>query len=157
MSSPLAHKEGSIESRRQAMQAAIDSGKPAIERNRLGQFATPYPLAVEIARYVRSLVGSPEGGIRFADPSIGSGSFFSAALAVFGSDGIRSSIGVEIDSAFADAARKLWTDAGLDVVRGDFTRIVAADPCPPAPNVILANPPYHVPSHHYRPGRRRSV
>ncbi|MCC6562060.1 MAG: SAM-dependent DNA methyltransferase, partial [Xanthomonadales bacterium] len=136
-----------IESRRQAMQAAIDSGKPAIERNRLGQFATPYPLAVEIARYVRSLVGSPEGGIRFADPSIGSGSFFSAALAVFGSDGIRSSIGVEIDSAFADAARKLWTDAGLDVVRGDFTRIVAADPCPPAPNVILANPPY-VRHHH---------
>ena len=80
-------------------------------------------------------------------PSIGSGSFFSAALAVFGSKRISSAVGVELDPAFADAARNLWADAGLEVVRGDFTRIVAAGSCPPAPNVILANPPY-VRHHH---------
>jgi hypothetical protein len=136
-----------IESRRQAIQADIDTGKSAAERNRLGQFATPNALAIDIARYVESVLGQTQGNIRFADPSIGSGSFFSAALAVFGSERIDSAIGVELDSTFADAAFNLWADAGLEVVHGDFTRVVANGSCPPAPNVILANPPY-VRHHH---------
>ena len=55
-------------------------GLPA-ERNRLGQFATPNALAIDIARYVKSLIGD-HSCIHFADPAIGTGSFFSAALAV---------------------------------------------------------------------------
>ncbi|MEQ1831225.1 MAG: hypothetical protein ABL921_35085, partial [Pirellula sp.] len=94
-----------IESRRQAIQAEIDTRKSAAERNRLGQFATPNALAVEIARYVKSVLGRTKGSIRFADPSIGSGSFFSAALEVFGSKQISSAVGIELDPAFADAAR----------------------------------------------------
>ena len=129
------------------MQADIDTRKSAAERNRLGQFATPYALALDITRYVESLINRRKSGIRFADPSIGSGSFFSAALAVFGSKRIKSAVGVELDPAFAEAARDLWADAGLDVVRGDFTRVVATGSCPPAPNVVLANPPY-VRHHH---------
>ena len=143
----IAHEDTLIESRRQAIQAEIDTRKSAAERNRLGQFATPNALAVEIARYVQSVLGRTKGSIRFADPSIGSGSFFSAALAVFGSKRISSAVGVELDPAFADAARNLWADAGLEVMRGDFTRVVATGSCPPAPNVILANPPY-VRHHH---------
>ncbi len=143
----IAYEDNLIESRRQAIQADIDTRKSAAERNRLGQFATPNALAVDIARYVESVLGRTQGGIRFADPSIGSGSFFSAALAVFGSKRISSAVGVELDPAFADAARNLWTDAGLKVVRGDFTLVVATGSCPPAPNVILANPPY-VRHHH---------
>jgi len=143
----IAYEDNLIELRRQAIQADIDTRKSAVERNRLGQFATPNALAVDIARYVESVLGRTKGSIRFADPSIGSGSFFSAALAVFGSQRISSAVGVEIDPAFADAARNLWGDAGLEVVRGDFTRVVAAGSCPPAPNVILANPPY-VRHHH---------
>ena len=140
--------ENPVEIHRQVIQADIDSRNSAAERNRLGQFATPHALAVDIARYVESLIIDPrKNGIRFADPSIGSGSFFSAALAVFGSKRIKSAVGVELDPAFADAARELWTDAGLEVVRGDFTRIVANGSCPPAPNVVLANPPY-VRHHH---------
>ncbi len=139
--------DNSIESRRQAIQADIDARKTAAERNRLGQFATPNALAVDIARYVESILGRSKGDIRFADPSIGSGSFFSAALAVFRSKRISSAVGVELDPAFADAARDLWADAGLEVVRGDFTQVVANSSCPPAPNVILANPPY-VRHHH---------
>lgn len=136
-----------IESRRQAIQADIDARKSAAERNRLGQFATPNALAVQIARYVDSLLAQTKGSIRFADPSIGSGSFFSAALAVFGSKRIASAIGVELDPAFADAARHLWGDEGLEVLLGDFTRVIANGSCPTAPNVILANPPY-VRHHH---------
>ncbi len=142
-----AQHENLVEIRRQALQADIDSRKSATERNRLGQFATPNVLAVNIARYVESLIDQPKGGIRFADPSIGSGSFFSAALAVFGTKRISSAVGVELDSAFADAARDLWAHSMLEVVRGDFTEIVANGSCPPAPNVILANPPY-VRHHH---------
>lgn len=143
-----AHPHTAIEVRRQTIQADIDTRKSAAERNRLGQFATPNALAVDIARYVKSLmIEQGADRIRFADPSIGSGSFFSAALAVFGSERMMGAVGVEIDPAFADAARELWTGAGLNVVHGDFTRIVANGSCPAAPNVILANPPY-VRHHH---------
>jgi adenine-specific DNA-methyltransferase len=142
-----AHHNNPTETRRQSMQAAIDATKSAAERNRLGQFATPNALAVDIARYVGSLVGTLMKGIHFADPSIGSGSFYSAALAVYGAKRIESAVGVELDPAFVGAARDLWADAGLEVVRGDFTRLVADGSCPPAPNLILANPPY-VRHHH---------
>jgi adenine-specific DNA-methyltransferase len=136
-----------VETRRQAIQAEIDARRSGAERNRLGQFATPNSLAVEIARYVATLLGRKRDGIRFADPSIGTGSFFSAALMVFGRDRIASAVGIELDPAFCDAARDLWADAGLEVVRGDFTRIVASPSRPAAPNLILANPPY-VRHHH---------
>lgn len=141
-----AQQHNSVEARRQAIQAEIDARKSAAERNRLGQFATPYGLAVEIAEYVATHLKGIGREIRFADPAIGSGSFFSAALATFGSRRIRNAIGVELDPAFADAARDLWAAAGLEVVRGDFTRVVANGLCP-APNVVLANPPY-VRHHH---------
>lgn len=140
-------ENNSIEIRRQVVQADIDMWKSAAERNRLGQFATPNALAVDIARYVEFVLGRSKDSVRFADPSIGSGSFFSAALTVFGSKRISSAVGVEIDPAFVTAARNLWCDAGLEVVSGDFTRIVANGSRPPAPNVILANPPY-VRHHH---------
>jgi adenine-specific DNA-methyltransferase len=143
----IAQQENSVEIRRQAIQIEIDSRRSAAERNRLGQFATPNDLAIEIARYVESIYGRKKAGIHFADPSIGSGSFFSAALAVFGPKRIKKAVGVELDPAFCDAARELWADAGLEVVHGDFTRIVGSGSRPPSPNVILANPPY-VRHHH---------
>jgi len=135
-----------IETRRQAIQAEIDRQRSASDRNRLGQFATPNPLAVDITRYVAKLVGR-KCGIRFADPAIGSGSFYSAALSEFGKERMKSAVGVEIDSAFCDAARDLWGKAGLQVLRGDFTRVVANGSRPSPPNIILANPPY-VRHHH---------
>lgn len=141
------HNTETIEDRRQALQAQIDTGRSMAERNRLGQFATPNVLAVEIATYVASLLQRSGKAIRFADPAIGSGSFFSATLAVFGADRIKSAVGIEIDPAFCEVARRLWSDTGLKMVSGDFTRIVASDAAPPAPNLIMANPPY-VRHHH---------
>jgi len=138
----IARHEDPIETRRQAIQAALDARKSPAERNRLGQFATPNALAIEIARYVQSVAGRRLRAVRFADPAIGTGSFYSAALAVFGPERIESAVGVELDPGFCDAARDLWAEAGLDVVPGDFTRIVATSIRPVAPNLILANPPY---------------
>lgn len=135
------------ETRRQVLQRELDSLKSAEERNRLGQFATPYPLALEIARYIKSLLKPRHPRPRFADPSIGSGSFYSAASAVFGHDGLEHATGIELDPAFAAAAEDLWGRSGLHVIRGDFTRVIAQGHCPPAPNLILANPPY-VRHHH---------
>lgn len=143
----IAHHDNTTEAKRQSIQTAIDATKSAAERNRFGQFATPNSLAVEIARYVAALIGMQEHRIRFADPSIGSGSFFSAALSVYGPKRLESAVGVELDPAFANAARGLWADAGLEVVLGDFTRVVANGSRPSAPNLILANPPY-VRHHH---------
>lgn len=143
----ITQHDNPTETRRQSIQAAIDATKSRAERNRLGQFGTPHALAVDIARFVGSLIGERKGGIRFADPSIGSGSFFSAALAVYGRKRIKSAVGVELDPAFCNAARDLWADAGLEVVQGDFSRVVANASCPRAPNMILANPPY-VRHHH---------
>lgn len=143
----LAPNDNSIEARRQAIQAALDGRKPAAERNRLGQFATPNDLAIEIARYVQSVTGRALRAVRFADPALGTGSFYSAALTVFGRERIKGAVGVEIDSAFCEAARDLWADTGLDVVDGDFTKVVASSLCPAAPNLVLANPPY-VRHHH---------
>jgi hypothetical protein len=142
-----ARHKNSIEARRQTTQVALDARKSAAERNRLGQFATPNALAIEIARYVQSVAGGGLPTVRFADPALGTGSFYSAALTVFGRERIENAVGVELDSAFCDAARDLWADAGLDVVRGDFTQIVASNHRPVAPNLILANPPY-VRHHH---------
>lgn len=143
----IGRHENPIEGRRQTIQAALDAGRSASERNRLGQFATPNALAIEIAQYVQSVAGGRLRAVRFADPAIGTGSFYSAALAVFGRERIESAIGVELDPGFYNAARDLWVRTGLELVRGDFTRIVASSSRPAAPNLILANPPY-VRHHH---------
>jgi predicted RNA methylase len=134
-------RETATEMRRQGIQSALDSAKSPAERNRLGQFATPIELAMDIAGYVRLLVDPSLSEIRFADPAIGTGSFFSAARAAFRDSRIKSAVGVEIDAQFCNAARELWAHAGLEVICKDFTKLMA-DGCPLiAPNLILANPP----------------
>ena len=114
----------SIESRRQEHQTHLDTLKTAAERNKWGQFATPTELALSIARYVRDVAGL--GTIRFLDPAIGTGSFYSALRETFPSDSIETATGIELDSAFAQAAEDLWSKSGLNIVRGDFNSRRAA-------------------------------
>jgi adenine-specific DNA-methyltransferase len=147
MISAIAEEHAQREALRQSMQVRLDAVNSSAERNRLGQFATPYDLAVDIARYVGSLILRENAEINFADPSIGTGSFFSAALKVFGSERMKSALGIELDPAFANAAEELWADAGLKILQGDFTRVMTRSPQLYKPNVILANPPY-VRHHH---------
>lgn len=131
-----------IEERRGQEQACLDSLKTARERNKWGQFATPPELALSIARYAHSLL--EEKPVRFLDPAIGTGSFYSALLQAFPPERIEVATGVELDPIFAEAAAALWGNAGLRVVRGDFTE----QPLPSQRfNVILTNPPY-VRHHH---------
>ena len=141
-----------LESARLAEQSRLDRLKGAEERNRLGQFATPSLLALAIARHLLGLWGNRPGPVRFLDPSVGSGSFFSAFRAAFPPGMVGRSLGVELDPAFAEVAARLWGPEGLAVTRGDFTRL---DP-PPGDrlaDLILANPPY-VRHHHLGLGEK---
>ncbi|MHB1155494.1 MAG: Eco57I restriction-modification methylase domain-containing protein [Phycisphaerales bacterium] len=140
-------RNSTVELCRQSVQTILDAGKSQAERNRMGQFATPNVLAIDIARHVASLIPDRNAAIHFADPAIGSGSFFSAAMTVWGRRRIHSAVGIEIDPTVADAARDLWADTSLRMICDDFTKVVANGSCPPAPNLLLANPPY-VRHHH---------
>ncbi|MGH6803626.1 MAG: hypothetical protein ACREC3_09705, partial [Methyloceanibacter sp.] len=84
------------EQQRLALQASLDGQKSPAERNRLGQFATPTALAEDILRYAVSLL--PSGAtVRFLDPAIGTGSFYSALLKVFPKKHIAEALGFELD------------------------------------------------------------
>lgn len=135
----------SIEERRQKEQTHLDSLKTAPERNKWGQFATPPGLAFSLARYAHALMGKT--AVRFLDPALGTGSFFSAASRAFGQRSIIAATGVELDPLFAEAAGVLWSGQGLHVIKGDFTK-----QRPPAQlfNLVLSNPPYV--RHHHLPG-----
>lgn len=127
------------EKRRLGEQQRLDSLKSAVERNVWGQFATPPGLAEEMLQYARPLTGR----VRFLDPAIGTGSFYSALRKVFERDHIEAAAGIELDPSFAEVARQLWADSGLQVMEADFTRLQ-----PEARfNLIVSNPPY-VRHHH---------
>lgn len=143
-------QERTIEGCRQAEQVRLDRLKSAAERNQWGQFATPFDLALSLTNYVRAMNGG--GRVRFLDPAIGTGSFFSALSQVFPSDLIESASGVELDPLFAEAAERLWGKSGLRVIRGDFTQQESPER---RFNLVLANPPY-VRHHHFAgPGKER--
>lgn len=144
-----------VEIMRLAEQDRLDRLKAPEERNRLGQFATPNSLAVEIAGYSLQIWGDRPGSVRFLDPSIGTASFYSAIRQIFPPPLIGSASGIEIDPPFAEAAIRLWGPMGLDVTAADFTRL---DPPPIGRrfNLILANPPY-VRHHHLDPEEKRRL
>lgn len=128
------------------MQARLDAAKTQADRNRLGQFSTPTALATDILRFGVALLGE-ETPIRFLDPAIGTGSFFSALLSTVPLERIEAAKGYELDTHYGAPARKLWRGTPLDLEIGDFTKAV-----PPASeaeryNLLVCNPPY-VRHHH---------
>jgi hypothetical protein len=135
-----------LERRRQQAQALLDSQKDAEARNRAGQFATPPRLALDIATYAWEQWQQRADPVRFLDPALGTGSFYSAARQVFPPAVIGAAAGMEIDPQVAEAADSLWRPAGFQVVQGDFTKSQAPPP-EQRFNLIVTNPPY-VRHHH---------
>ena len=136
------------EARRVVLQEELDARKGQAERNRMGQFATPPGLAVDILRYARDRLGGTEG-VRFIDPAIGTGAFYSALLTAFPRSAVAAAVGYEIDRHYGAPAAELWNGSGgLDLRLEDFTR---ADPPPPADklDLLICNPPYV--RHHHIP------
>lgn len=136
-----------IEGLRQAEQVRLDSLKTASERNQWGQFATPFELALSLARYAHKTLG--EGKLRFLDPAIDTGSFYSALARAVPEATMEAAVGIELDPLFAEAARNLWSKSGLQIVQGDFTKQTPAQRF----NLVLTNPPY-VRHHHLESGEK---
>src|ERR1035438_6187797 len=109
-----------IETRRLKTQDALDAQKTQKERNKLGQFATPGSLALDIISYANSIIPREER-IRFLDPAFGTGSFYSALLQIFDNTRIAQAMGFEVDAHYAGEAEKLWAGTGLELLVEDFT------------------------------------
>lgn len=133
-----------LELERVCMQVDLDARKTQLERNMLGQFATPGALADEILGYSKTLLSTAEN-VSFLDPAIGTGAFYSAFRSMFAEDRISDALGFEIDSHYNDPATQLWSDSNLTLVHGDFTKQVPI----PRFNLIICNPPY-VRHHHLK-------
>ena len=134
-----------LETRRLALQDELDARKDAAARNRMGQFATPGSLAVDIQRYAKTHLGRKER-LRFIDPAIGTGAFYSALLRVSSETCIDAAIGYEIDPHYGRPAAELWDKTGLEIILGNFTRADAPE-ASDRYNLLICNPPY-VRHHH---------
>ncbi len=134
-----------IEEHRIAVQAELDSAKCQAERNRMGQFATPTELASEILHYAKEQLPDSEP-VRFIDPAIGTGSFYSALLAAFPANRVNGAVGYEVDAHYGEPAIGLWKGTTLDIRIEDFT--LASPPFDADRfNLLICNPPY-VRHHH---------
>jgi len=129
------------EGKRLTLQADLDSRKTQDARNKLGQFATPPALALDIAKYLVKLVPAREK-VRFLDPAFGTGAFYSAVLAIT-SGRTQQARGFEIDAHYGKPAQELWKASPLELSVTDFTRQMPDGRY----NLIICNPPY-VRHHH---------
>ena len=127
------------EIRRKKMQDALDAQKTQKERNMMGQFSTPYPLALDIMQYMRRLLDTDD--VSFIEPSIGMGVFYSAFTDAFA--GGRRALGFEIDPHYFTPASEFWQGSNLEMRCGDFLIQKPDEQF----DMLVANPPY-VRHHH---------
>ncbi len=143
-----------IETERLALQSRLDAQKTSKQRNELGQFATPTLLASDILAFAKSLI-DPSASIRFLDPALGTGAFYSALLSQFESGRIINAAGFEIDSHYGEAAASLWGEYPLSVNVADFTLMSPPD-SEEKFNLLICNPPY-VRHHHLKAEEKRRL
>lgn len=139
----IATKTQDIEAQRLQVQRELDALKSAEERNRWGQFATPPALASEMAAYAATRLNGR--AIRFLEPAVGTGSFYSALSQTSLSASVQAATGVELDPLFAAANRDLWASCLLKLIEADFTRLEPDGKY----NLVITNPPYV--RHHHIP------
>lgn len=143
-----------LEVRRLALQEELDAKRDAAVRNRMGQFATPTDLAIDIQRCAMTHLGKNQR-VRFTDPAVGTGSFYSALLEVFPQTLIGAAVGYEIDPHYGRPAAKLWRETGLDIRLEDFTQAEAPEGSEKF-NLVICNPPY-VRHHHIANGEKQRL
>lgn len=127
-----------IENIRHKGQLNIDNSKPRSVRYKLGQFSTPRNLADEILEYSKSLSVAKE--IKFLDPAVGTGSFYTGLLNAYGQN-IESALGFEIDEDYYRVGKDTWKNyEKLQIINGDF--IQAKPEENEKFNLLVCNPPY---------------
>ena len=132
------------EAERFRLQKALDALKTQGDRNRLGQFSTPFSLAVDIIKTARLYISETQQ-IDFLDPAFGTGVFFSALCTQFNKEKINRAVGVEIDTHYFDPTNDFWSDEDIELINGDFTSMEKIRE--EGFNLLVANPPY-VRHHH---------
>lgn len=137
----MAHTNDIQEMRREELQLTLDAQKTQKQRNVMGQFATPFPLACDIMKFMHSLNGC-EGKVSMLEPSAGLGAFISAFREVYG-DSAGHVLGFEIDSHYYSPAVELWDGCDVELRNADFLAQSPDSAC----DMIVANPPY-VRHHH---------
>lgn len=140
-----------LENERAALQEQCDSAKTQEDRNRLGQFATPTPLARQIMEFAKKWFPLGEK-VRFLDPAFGTGAFYSALHQTFPQTQIEAATGFEVDSHYANETLRLWRGSGLDLRVADFTKASPPEPSEQF-NLVVCNPPY-VRHHHLTVGEK---
>lgn len=140
-----------LEQERLVLQSELDGHKTQAERNRLGQFATPTGLAQDILRFAALLL-EPGIKVRFLDPAIGTGAFYSALRTVFPAKLVAEALGFEIDPHYGEPAGRLWQNSGLALKHSDFTQAMPS----PRFNLTICNPPY-VRHHHLQNGDKNRL
>lgn len=144
-----------IERSRFEQQKALDQERAPEERNKLGQFSTPFTLAEEIVRSSLRHLDRAEQ-VRFIEPAVGTGVFFSALLSSANDRSVAEAVGVELDSAYAEIARRLWSAKELNVIVSDLFDFARQKENHGRFNLLCTNPPY-VRHHHIDPAAKRKL
>lgn len=143
-----------LEQKRFFLQKELDSKKSKKERNILGQHSTPYKLANDIFNKVKNYIDESKE-IRFLDPAIGTGVFYSALKNNFDMKLIVESIGYDIDEHYGKPSSILWSETKLNYLIDDFTMIDAPYNEEEKFNFIVCNPPYV--RHHHINGNKSKL
>jgi adenine-specific DNA-methyltransferase len=143
------------EQQRLEIQKSLDAQKTQEERNKLGQFATPGVLALEMANYAYQLIDI-KGQINFLEPALGTGAFFSAVKRTFSNNTLYRCFGIEVDSHYGVPAQELWGGRNCTVTIADFTEFPAPTSEKKRFDLLLTNPPY-VRHHHLTAKKKRKL
>ncbi len=151
----MAYGTSPIEEERYRIQSIIDKTKTPEERNRLGQFSTPFLLARQMVAHAVPFL-SPDETIRFVEPAVGTGAFLSAIDSnTVLMRRIGSVVGVEIDPLYAKHAQKIWGARGFSIILDDFARFAMNGERRFTADFICTNPPYV--RHHHIPGLMKDL
>ncbi len=133
-----------LEAERYRRQKQTDLSKTSLERNKFGQFSTPFSLAREISRYTLSLL-SKKTSTRMLEPAAGSGVFISSLVSL-GCRNLEYTC-VELDEAYARICEELFADFNCQVSLADFFTLLVKKDGLGYFDLLITNPPY-VRHHH---------
>jgi hypothetical protein len=85
--------------------------------------------------------------VRFLDPAIGTGSFYSALMSTSTGRPVQSATGFEIDPHYGEPSKALWKGTPLKITLADFTRQSQPSDDRKRATLLICNPPY-VRHHH---------
>lgn len=136
------------EEKRFNLQISLDKKKSKLERNILGQFSTPYQLALQMMQFGINLLDKDEN-ITFLDPAFGTGTFYSALIETVSKERIKIATGFELDEHYALPSSGLWNETNLNLRIQNFLEAEAPKNINELYNFVICNPPYV--RHHHIP------